>query len=151
MDFTNALKLSMEPRIFLFKDTWPRNAKVWKMLLSGSKAMVNIKSATHFFKCQIAQLFKFKFTTKHTELISKKYGLQLNRDKCVAIAMNTDGHIHFEDGTCLEKQFETTYLWNELNREVNILLHEIPNKVQQVMGTWMQLHVYWEATNASNK
>ena len=83
-----------------------------------------------------------------TEEISKRYGLHLNRGKCVAIAMNNDGNIHFQDDTPLDKKYETTYLGNELNREVNIM-HEVSNKIQEVRGTWMKLHVYWKATNAS--
>ena len=36
-----------------------------------------------------------------TEEVSSQYGLKLNRDKCVAIAMNIDGNIHFQDNTPL--------------------------------------------------
>ena len=43
-----------------------------------------------------------------TEHISKGYGLKLNKGKCVAIAMNNDGDIHFEDRTPLTKEFEAT-------------------------------------------
>ena len=78
---------------------------------------------------------------KHTEHISRRYGLTLNRDKCVAIAMNNDGSIHFSDGTPLDKQYETMYLGNEINREINIQ-HEISNKQQEVRCTWQKLHVY---------
>ena len=35
---------------------------------------------------------------KLTELFSGKYGLRLNKDKCVAIQMNNDGVVHFENG-----------------------------------------------------
>ena len=87
---------------------------------------------------------------KHTEQISLQYGLRLNRDKCVAIAMNGDGVIHFHDGTPLDKKYETTYLGHEINRESNIT-HEISNKIQEVRSTWMKLHVYWKAANASKK
>ena len=55
-----------------------------------------------------------------TEQVSSQYGLKLNRDKCVAIAMNNDGNIHFQDNTLLEKQYETRYLGNKLSKEVNI-------------------------------
>ena len=55
-----------------------------------------------------------------TEQVSSNYGLKLNRDKCVAIAMNNDGNMHFHDNTPLEKQYETRYLGNEINKEVNI-------------------------------
>ena len=87
---------------------------------------------------------------KHTEQISKQYGLKLNRDKCVAVCMNGESNIHFEDGTLLEKKYETTYLGNELNKEVNIR-HEITNKIQEVNRTWFKLSPYWKATNASKK
>ena len=74
----------------------------------------------------------------------------LNRDKCVAITMNSDGNIHFPDGVPLDKKYESTYLGHEINKESNIM-HEISNKFQEVRGTWMKLHAYWKATNASKK
>ena len=36
-----------------------------------------------------------------TEQVSSQYGLKLNRDISVAIAMNNDGNIHFQDNTLL--------------------------------------------------
>ena len=61
---------------------------------------------------------------KLTETISTKYGLRLNKDKCVAIQMNNDGMVHFENNEPLPKQFEATYLGNENNEEASIQ-HEI--------------------------
>ena len=87
---------------------------------------------------------------KLTELFSGKYGLRLSKDKCVAIQMNNDGVVHFENGEPLPKKFETTYLGNELNRDVNIK-HEILNKMQEVRKTWYKLLPYWKATNANVK
>ena len=60
------------------------------------------------------------------------------------------GNIHFHDGTPLDKKYETTYLGNEINKEVNIQ-HEITNKMQEVRRTWYKLTPYWKATNASKK
>ena len=71
---------------------------------------------------------------KHAEQISQQYGLKLNRDECVAIAMNNEGNIHFHDGTLSVKKYESTYLGHEINREANIT-HEITNKIQEVRGT----------------
>ena len=85
-----------------------------------------------------------------TEQVSKQYGLRLNGGKCVAIPRNNDGSIHFADGTALTKSFETTYLGNELNQEVNIQ-HEILSKIQEVRRTWFKLSSYWKATTASKK
>ena len=87
---------------------------------------------------------------KLTELFSGKYGLRLNKDKCVAIQMNNDGVVHFENGEPLPNKFETTYLGNEPNRDVNIK-HEILNKMQEVRKTWYKLLPYWKATNANVK
>ena len=41
---------------------------------------------------------------------------------CVAVAMNNDGSIHCDHGTgtLLTKEFEATYLGNEINKTVNI-------------------------------
>ena len=85
-----------------------------------------------------------------TERVSQQYGLSLNRAKCIAIPMNNDGNIHFQDGTPLTREFEATYLGNEINREVNIR-HEIFNKLQEVRRTWFKLYPYWKATNASKR
>jgi hypothetical protein len=52
-----------------------------------------------------------------TEVISSKYGLCLNKNKCVAIQMHNDGSVHFDNQEPLPKRFETIYLGNEINRE----------------------------------
>ena len=85
-----------------------------------------------------------------TELTSSKYGLRLNKDKCVVIQMNNDGSVHFNNGEQLPKRFESMYLGNEINREANIR-HEIINKIQEVRKTWFRLLPYWKATSASKK
>ena len=64
--------------------------------------------------------------------------------------MNNDGSVHFDNEEPLPKQFETTYLGNEINREANIW-HEILNKMQEVRKTWFRLLPYWKATNANLK
>ena len=85
-----------------------------------------------------------------TESVSAQFGLKLNKNKCVALAMNNDGNIHFGNNEQLEKCFETTYLGNELNNEANIM-HEIANKIHEVRKTWFKLAPYWKASNASKK
>ena len=85
---------------------------------------------------------------KLTETISCKYGLRLNKDKCVALQMNNEGLVHFENLEPLPKKFEATYLGNEINKEANIR-HEILNKMQEVRQTWFKLLPYWKATNAN--
>ena len=87
---------------------------------------------------------------KLTEAISCKYGLRLNKDKCVAIQMNNEGLVHVENLEPLPKKFEATYLGNEINKEANIR-HEILNKMQEVRQTWFKLLPYWKATNANVK
>ena len=85
-----------------------------------------------------------------TEQISEGYGLRLNKSKCVAIAMNNDGCIHFHNGDPLSKEFEAMYLGNEINRTVNIK-HEVFNKMSDVRRTWFKLDSYWKASQASKK
>ena len=87
---------------------------------------------------------------KWTEQVSSKYGLKLNKDKCVAVAMNSDGGIHFQNKEPLKKEYEAIYLGNEINKEVNIAL-EISNKLHEVRKTWFKLFPYWKATGASQK
>ena len=86
-----------------------------------------------------------------TETFSGQYGLRLNRHKCIAIPMNNDGNIHFDDAMPLPKNYETTYLGNELNREINIVKHEILNKLQTVRITWFKFLPYWKASDANVK
>ena len=52
--------------------------------------------------------------------------------------MNNDGSIHFSVATPLDKKYETTYLGNEVNKEVNIH-HELSNKMQEVRKAWFKL------------
>ena len=63
--------------------------------------------------------------------------------------MNTDGDIHFQNQEPLKKEYETTYLGNEINKDVNIQL-EISNKIHEVRKAWFKLFPYWKATDASN-
>ena len=85
-----------------------------------------------------------------TETISSKYGLKLNKDKCVAIQMNNEGQVHFDNGEPLPKKYEATYLGNEINRDVNIK-HEVLNKMQEVRKIWFKMAPYWKASNANQK
>ena len=85
-----------------------------------------------------------------TEMSSSKYGFYLNKNKYVAIQMNNDGSVHFDNQEPLPKRFETAYLGNEINREANIW-HDILNKMQEVRKTWFRLLPYWKATSASLK
>jgi len=85
-----------------------------------------------------------------TESVSSKYGLRLNKDKCVVVQMNNDGLVHFANNEPLPKRFETMYLGNEINKEANIR-HEILNKIQEVRKIWFRLLPYWKATNANKK
>ena len=85
-----------------------------------------------------------------TENLSAQYGLKLNKDKCVAIPMNNDGDIHFDNAMPLPKNFEATYLGNELNQQVNVK-HEILNKLQSVRITWLKMMPYWKASGSNVK
>ena len=85
-----------------------------------------------------------------TEMVSSKYGLKLNQDKCVVIHMNNDGNVHSENGKPLPKKYEATYFGNEINREANIK-HEVLSKMQEVRTILFKLAPYWKASNASQK
>ena len=85
---------------------------------------------------------------KHTEQVSALYGLNLNKDKCVSVIMNTEGTINFHDKQELARKWEAVYLGNSVNQEVNINL-EISNKMQEVRRTWFKLSAYWKASNAN--
>lgn len=66
-----------------------------------------------------------------TESISGRYGLKLNKNKYVAIQMNNDCSIPFENGNPLLTKYKATYLENEINREVHIK-HKVLNKIQDI-------------------
>ena len=87
---------------------------------------------------------------KLTEETSAKYGLKLNKGKCVAINMNNEDKIHSPDGKDLQKGAETMYLGNEINTKANLNI-EITNKMQEVRKTWFKLSEYWKASNANTK
>ena len=57
---------------------------------------------------------------KLTETILVKYGLKLNKDKCVAINMNSEDGIYFHKGEHLTDIKETMYLGNELSNKADI-------------------------------
>ena len=61
--------------------------------------------------------------------------------------MNNDGVVHFHDGTPLCKEYEATYLGNEINKDVNIK-HENFNKMSEVRRTYFNLEPYWKASRA---
>ena len=46
-----------------------------------------------------------------TETISSKYGLELNKDKCVAIQMNNEGQVHLDNGEPLPKKNMRRLTW----------------------------------------
>ena len=81
---------------------------------------------------------------------SKKYGLALNKEKCVNLNMNTDE----EQVSQMEKRIllnkNTVYLGNELNTKANIG-EEVSNIIREVSKTWFRLNEYWKAANASRK
>ena len=85
-----------------------------------------------------------------TETVSSRYGLKLNKDKCVVIQMNNNGQVHFDNGGPLPRKYEATYLENEINRDANIK-HEILNKMQEVRRIWFKMLPYWIASNANQK
>ena len=64
--------------------------------------------------------------------------------------MNNDGDIHFDDAMPFPKNFEATYLGNELNQQVNVK-HEILNKLQSVRITWLKMMPYWKASGSNVK
>lgn len=83
---------------------------------------------------------------KLTETISAKDGFKLSKEKCVAIRMNNEGQVHFDNREPLPKKFKASYPGNEINREVNIK-HEVLNKMQEVRS----MAPYWKASFASQK
>ena len=97
-----------------------RNARIHGLLFD----MVYYAAGTIMFSTDNRAL---KELIRLSETVSSRYGLKLNKDKCVIIQMSNDGQVHFDNGDPLPKKYEATYLGNEINREANIK-HEILNK-----------------------
>jgi hypothetical protein len=92
---------------------------------------------------------------EHIDKISLKYGLTLNKDKCVNLNMNTPQNKQQRLGTQPQahkmKGVESAmYLGNRLNKRGSIK-EEITYQMQQVTITWKRLQTYWKATNASKR
>lgn len=87
---------------------------------------------------------------KLIQTISRKYGLNLNMDKCVAVKRNTEGKFSFPNGNTLQTEEQATYLGNELNNKEDITL-EINNKLNEVRRTWFKLSTYWKAKDCNQK
>ena len=69
--------------------------------------------------------------------ISKKYGLALNRDKCVNLNMSTAEEQVFADGQKINGETNTVYLGNELNTQANIR-GQVSNRIREVSKTWFK-------------
>ena len=85
-----------------------------------------------------------------TEEYSSQYGLNLNRDKCVNLNMNTDEKQKFQNGTSIKSEREAMYLGNELNYKADPHL-EVTQKLQEVNRTLHRMQDYWKASEASPK
>ena len=91
----------------------------------------------------------------HIDEVSGKYGLSLNKDKCVNLNMNTPPEKQQRLGDTADahkmKEVEAAmYLGNKLNKNGSIK-EEITYQMQQVTITWKRLQTYWKATDASKK
>ena len=77
------------------------------------------------------------------EMEGQKYGLRLNKDKCVNLNMNMDEQQSFKNGEKLVKAEEAVYLGNTLSSRANVTA-EIDRQIQQVNITLWKLNAYWK-------
>ena len=81
---------------------------------------------------------------------SAYYGLKLNHDTCVVLAMNGQNRIAFRDGSRMKHAEEATYLDGVLTKKVNIT-SEISNRIASATASWRSLDMFWEGTICSMK
>ena len=81
------------------------------------------------------------------ERISGQYGLELNKDKCVNLNMNTDEQQTFRGGEKLIKAKETG---NTSSSKANATM-EVEKQIQQLKIIMWKLNSHWKAIEARNK
>ena len=82
----------------------------------------------------------------HIETESGQFGMNLNRSKCVHIAMYTQERIRFKSGEKVPSEHEATYLGCNINDKLDVA-REVNDRIKVCMATWRRLDVFWKQSN----
>ena len=82
--------------------------------------------------------------------VSKKYGLALNKDKCVHLRINNTNRVEFKDKKKMPTEEDTTYLGAQLNSKCDIA-KDLNMKMGGATYIWRKLDKLWKGTNNRKK
>ena len=69
---------------------------------------------------------------------SSRYGMKLNKGKCVYLNMNNNNNIKFKDGSVMPRENEATYLGAKITKK-NLNKKEVDERVCKALGTCSKL------------
>eukprot|EP00973_Karenia_brevis_P061849 8602596-Karenia_brevis.AAC.1 len=81
---------------------------------------------------------------------SKKYGLALNKDKCIHLRFNSLRRLAYKDKTKMPIEEEATYLGAQLHEKGSVD-KDINQKIGAATAIWRKLDPLWKGTNNSTK
>jgi hypothetical protein len=84
------------------------------------------------------------------EKVGACYGLNLNKNKCIAIAYNTQKPIKFADGTHIKQSSEATYLGCDLNQNTD-MSEEISKRIAKCNAILNRMHLFWVNSNCNKQ
>ena len=79
---------------------------------------------------------------------SSRYGMKLNKDKCLYINMNTKAKIKFGDKKEMKNAEEATYLGSAMSRK-HLTRKEIEARISSALGTVKKLRLFYKKTKCS--
>ena len=80
---------------------------------------------------------------------SSRYGMRLNKGKCVSLEMNTKANIKFSNGTSLSKVTEAVYLGAKLTKK-HFTRTEVENRLGKALDTVRKLRDFFKKSQCSN-
>jgi len=79
---------------------------------------------------------------------SERYGMKLNKNKCVHISMNCKAKIKFSDGKEMKSADEATYLGSNMSKK-HITRREIEARISSALNTAKKLNIFFKKTKCS--
>ena len=81
---------------------------------------------------------------------SLRYGMKLNKNKCVYINMNCNNQIKFQDGTHMPNETEATYLGAQITKK-NQNKKEVDERICKALATCNKLKLFLKKAKCSKK
>jgi len=79
---------------------------------------------------------------------SERYGMKLNKNKCVHISMNCKAKIKFSDGKEMKSADEATYLGSNMSKK-HLTRREIEARISSALNTAKKLNIFFKKTKCS--